>query len=289
MNSWKWILTQLTIVAGLIVLSCAIAPLIVGHVSYPLDRVLSRVIMAFILMGVVILLAKYRPKHWIQWGWQRKDHRLELFLAGFLITMIILTAFSGIQAGFGAKRLVAENLHQLARKIPVYVFGAFAVGILEEFLFRGILFGVLKERISTARALFWTSFVYAAVHFLRTNDSMNVMNPTIMDSFKVLGTLFQLFAQPELIWQSFLGLFILGLVLNHLYLKTNSLFLPIGLHAGAVFFLKLKKFFVIDGSEQNLWWWGTSRFYDGLAGWVVMGVLWVGVLWYLKKRKLFLS
>jgi membrane protease YdiL (CAAX protease family) len=231
-------------------------------------------------------MMRYEKNNWKRLGWERKDSRLELLLWGFGVAFLFLILFSCLQAAFGSKKFLFQNLDQLTQKAFFYLLGVFVVGVLEEFLFRGVLFGVLRDRISTARALFWTSFIYAAVHFLRTNDSMNVAHPTMMDSFKVLATLVEPFSQPQLIWQSFVGLFLLGLVLNHLFLKTNSLWVAIGLHSGAVFFLKLKKFFLVDASQNWLCVWGTSRFYDGFLGWGVLIVMWVVLIVCLRKRQL---
>jgi membrane protease YdiL (CAAX protease family) len=239
---------QLAVVAILIVISCAVAPLIVPHVSYPLDRVLSRLIMVSVCVWLVFIMMRYEKNNWKRLGWERKDSRLELLLWGFGVAFLFLILFACLQAAFGSKKFLFQNLDQLTQKAFFYLLGAFVVGVLEEFLFRGVLFGVLRDRISTAQALFWTSFIYAVVHFLRTNDSMNVAHPTMMDSFKVLATLVEPFSQPQLIWQSFVGLFLLGLVLNHLFLKTNSfrLLVQVEFYApgtrGRVFRFPYKKF-----------------------------------------------
>ena len=107
------------------------------------------------------------------------------------------------------------------------------VGVIEEVIFRGALFGGLSRQTNKIAALFMVSLVYAAVHYLKFRE---LPADTIISWFTGVSilpqALFQ-FADPTR-YDAMLTLFLLGLLLGLVRILTDSLLPCIGIHAGVI-------------------------------------------------------
>ncbi len=125
-------------------------------------------------------------------------------LAGLLIGVIFLIfwAFGWSQVESLAWQL--ESGVNLATSILVMIFLFALVGWQEELLVRGYWLQNLSDGLSKSLGVLLSSAIFAIWH--ATN--------------------------PNLSWQAILGLFLSGLFFVYGYLRTNQLWLPIGLHIG---------------------------------------------------------
>ena len=119
---------------------------------------------------------------------------------------------------------------------------AVAVGLLEEFVFRGALQAVLSKLLKPGM-LFWVIAVFfAAIHFFNVPGMADFGPITAGSGFRMLGRIFEhffsQFANPYFLLAEFAVLLSIGLVLGYARMKTRSLWLGIGLHAGWVFGVK---------------------------------------------------
>jgi len=105
------------------------------------------------------------------------------------------------------------------------------VPIIEEAFFRGLVLGVLLKAGRRYMSIFVTSALYSIVHFLKAPDRTS---PTVtgMSGFDSIAHAFVQFADPLLVAAGFTTLFLIGWILADARLRTRSLWLPIGLHAG---------------------------------------------------------
>lgn len=108
------------------------------------------------------------------------------------------------------------------------------VSCLEEFLFRGVFLGLAVRSMGALRASVVVSLVFAAVHFIRPVKPATA-EVTWASGFSQLGAVFDnLPAMPTLAF-GFVTLLVAGLILAWVTLKTRSLWLAIGIHAGWIF------------------------------------------------------
>jgi len=113
----------------------------------------------------------------------------------------------------------------------------FGVSFLEEFFFRGALFALLLRSLRQSYALWLLSAIFAAVHFLKPPDGLEISRETIhwTSGFWLIGQIFKNFGNTNFLLAEFATLLAVGLVLGRARLRTGALWLPIGLHAGWVF------------------------------------------------------
>jgi membrane protease YdiL (CAAX protease family) len=152
---------------------------------------------------------------------------------------------------------------------------ALVVGFLEELFFRGVLFKALLDDYGPALAFTAANLFYAAVHFFKppAKFAVNGLDPLAGARF-VVQTL-QPFLDPGEILPGLLGLFVIGLVLSYAVLRTNSVYLSIGLHAGWVFAIKTVRIFGEFERNDLGWLFGSSepKIVSGVVTWIGIAVL----------------
>lgn len=116
---------------------------------------------------------------------------------------------------------------------------ALGAGVIEELIFRGLLLGLWLRACSLRTAWIGSSVMFSFVHFLSPPDGMMIADPRAwLAGFEILGGTLGHFANPAFFVTEFATITLLGLILGWCRLRTFSLWLPIGLHAGLVFALK---------------------------------------------------
>jgi membrane protease YdiL (CAAX protease family) len=121
---------------------------------------------------------------------------------------------------------------------------ALVVSLLEEWLFRGLLLDAVLRSARTWAALLFVTFFFALVHFLKPPGSIMVSDSDVnlTTGFWMIGQIFMHFGNPVFIAAEFTTLFAVGWVLGWARLRTSSLWLGIGLHAGWVFSYEIYKY-----------------------------------------------
>jgi membrane protease YdiL (CAAX protease family) len=120
-------------------------------------------------------------------------------------------------------------------RLPALALSALGVAVIEECLFRGGMFGLFRRTLRPFTALFWVTAIFAIVHFLRPDEDFVIENVNWLSGFALLPRVFHQFTEPMNLLAGFTTIFVLGWVLGYATLRTRSLWLPIGFHAGVVF------------------------------------------------------
>lgn len=203
-------------------------------------------------------------------------------------------AATGFAASLGAMAILASvmlALHIVEPKAlfkPTVFLGAASAAIgasfVEEWLFRGAILGLLTRSLSGYAALFFTSALFSILHFMKPNTP----DPGTIgwaSGFAMIPPAFANFSEPWLVLGGFVTLFCVGWVLGWSRLKTHSLWMPFGLHAGWVFGLK-----TFSGTTkrtmnvtETMPWFGETL-YVGIGS--VLAVLFTGwVVWLLLRER----
>ena len=138
---------------------------------------------------------------------------------------------------------------------------ALVVSVIEEWLFRSLLLGIWLKLAKPTAACIGTSLVFAFVHFLEPAKGAVIADPFSAGAgFVLLGQIFLHFTAPQFIIAEFATLFTVGVILAWAKIRTNSLWLPMGLHTGWILAFKgsnLTKESVV-GNPLQPWWIGES-------------------------------
>ncbi len=158
------------------------------------------------------------------------------FIFGFLTMLLIETLLLAL----GIHKPDAERSLTTSTFVPLFL-KAFGTGLLvalfEETVFRGAFFTGLQQRTGTMIAIFFTSLIYAAVHFPDFPDL-----PPNTDTYWLTGITWapEMFKRFQRITvDHFLTLLAFGLMLGLLRVRYKSIAACIGVHAGAVMLIKI--------------------------------------------------
>jgi len=162
---------------------------------------------------------------------------LAQFGIGFFLAACLL-----LQLGWG---LVLAEVYSLRADAPWWglatpLTAAMGASVVEEILFRGFLLGLLLRSMRVGTAVFWTTFVFALVHFLKPPEHVVVQGDAVGwgTGFWLIGQILSNFGHVDFLLADFCTLFSVGLMLALARVRTRALWCSIGMHAGWVFGLK---------------------------------------------------
>lgn len=138
---------------------------------------------------------------------------------------------------------------------------ACVVSVIEEFLFRCVFLGVCLLAMGRVAAVGISAVFFAVVHFLKTSKQASDAPVTWLSGFDQLPLLFSSAPPWPLLGWGFLSLLLAGILLAVATIRTRSLFLAIGLHAGWILGqqgIQILGKFDIKPSDQFLPWVGEN-------------------------------
>ncbi len=203
---------------------------------------------------------------------------------GLLAAAIPILLLGWIYLALDLYKMRTEPTHSL----PAILLGALGTGLavafLEEFVFRGALFAVMKKVIRPWPLLISLSAFFALVHFLHPPFGMKIPEMTMWTGFWFIGQIFGQLANPLLLAAEFAVLFAIGWVLCYVRMKTASLWIGIGLHGGWVFGVKVLSPLTIRNFESGemMPWLGDSL-RVGAISCLVVCVTGLGLWYWLRK------
>lgn len=146
------------------------------------------------------------------------------------------------------------TLRMLTRPLSIFL-GALLVGLLEEYLFRGFIFGVLRSRFSFATAALISSAFFACIHFLRPRLPAPLEEITWSSGFQLFPHMFTLF-RPAYDWDFALTLFFMAVSLCALLARHGHLYGIAGLHVGWVWALQTGNSLINQTPRHHSFWFG---------------------------------
>ncbi len=282
----KSFLKFILVFSGILLLSAFLAPLLFKVLPFKFERIFNRLVMIFSLAAIVFFV-RIRKQDLKNAGLIDVPRAKHFFLFSFASGFGILILLMFVKKFFGMMNFNPMHLSAGGWVLRVLgdLFAALLIGVLEECFFRGFIFGRLKSafRGAAAPAVITASVFYSILHFLHGKRPFIGPDPVFKDGLKLVFAPLNALADWPAFWPAAVGLFIFGVVLNLLYLRTRSLYAPIGLHAGCVFFVKLDGLFA-DSLGRNTLFWGSSKLYDGVMGWIFIAVLGAFLLMLLKPQ-----
>jgi membrane protease YdiL (CAAX protease family) len=160
------------------------------------------------------------------------------------------------------------------------------VGFLEEIFFRGIIFRGLLEDWKPLPAFLTANLFYSALHFVKPGEQYFLSGVEPWAGFRHLFSTFAPFLEPTEIVPGMIGLLLIGIVLSYAFLRTGTLYLSIGLHAGWIISIKTVRIFGDYQRESLGWLFGSTdpKIVSGVVTWVGIILVGVAVHWITRNR-----
>ena len=191
------------------------------------------------------------------------------FLAGFLIMLAIVSCFV-LLGIYHFDPAVDTTLSALAEITIKGLLAGLLVGLVEEVIFRGALLGGLEKQTNVMVAVILTSLFYALVHFIKFRALPEGMEPGWLTGIEVFpAALFRFKFWPTL--DACITLFILGLFLAIVRVRSKSILPCIGMHAAIVLVMKVF-FYLANYTKENNYAFLVNA-YDHQFGYLSSGML----------------
>jgi membrane protease YdiL (CAAX protease family) len=202
----------------------------------PFHRYFSRSVQVAALVLIWPLMKSLRVRSLREFGLVPDPRPFRDLGAGVISGLFGMALFSAVQLLSGASLLDPAWVADLQKSIPRVLLTATAVSVLEEFLFRGVLFGFFRQFLSTPVAVLLSSVAFAGIHFAGLPaDGPSGIPPHWWSGLAMVGRMIGGLAPTSLTAHAFLILFTAGVILAWLTIRTGSLWAPVGLHAAWIF------------------------------------------------------
>jgi uncharacterized protein len=200
-------------------------------VDFPFYRYLSRVtqVTAFVLLGPLLFWLGIRSTR--EFGLERNSRAMRDALAGFALALVPGALFGGVYLLLDIYRIKQEIIFGLLFRLALT---AGFVAVVEEFLFRGVLLGLAAKAFGRWPAALGVSLAFAAIHFLRPGKQADSVVEW-WSGLAQIARVFEALPPPMILLSGLVSLFVAGMILAAATLRTRSLWLAIGLHAGWIF------------------------------------------------------
>ena len=190
-------------------------------------------------------------------------------LKGWMVGVIGFVAYSLLMGAFGVVEFRIKWSIPLMMTAFFTAFSAFGIALTEEILFRGFFLQTMLKDLPK-----WIAVVITGIIFVFFHDLANVQS---------------FWTEPRQMMLAG-GLFSLNILLCVAYLKSKTLFLPIGIHSGLVFakifFRRMKMMYAVEPANSYLFGLeGDAR--RGFLAWILFlsGILVLGFLITDREKK----
>jgi CAAX protease family protein len=278
----------LGLVVALLAITTVASPVVANGLhalgfTFTFSRVYNRV---FEVMLVVALALAWRPLDLggpAQWGLREPGWRRSLAIGLAVGTVGIGIGLVAAWLGGGVLPDLRFDPLKTVRKAALGLVGAVLIGVGEETLFRGIILRRLALDMGPRAGLVVTTAIYAVVHGLRGGGK--VAGTGWLAGWARSSSLFTPLADAH-VWPGIAGLFVLGLVLGTLRLRTGSLWPAIGIHAAWVAVFRVGRLF-FDIRQRPAWLVGPGwpPLVGGAAGAIALVVTGLLAAAWLRRRR----
>jgi membrane protease YdiL (CAAX protease family) len=246
---------------------------------YSFSKIFNRLFMGLAIISFLVFRSYLKIGSLAQLGLTPANQSYHHLLKGFLLalsSLIVLALAMALSEIFTPYFRLSLSV-ALERSVKALL-AAVTVGFLEEIFFRGMIFKGLLQDLGLKAAFLLASLFYSAIHFIKPAEAASLAGFDPWAGIDHLIRSFQSLLDPVALFPGLLGLFLIGTVLSYAYLRTGSLYLSIGLHAGWIFGLKTIRVFGDYRREDLGWLFGSEepKLVSGVAGWI--GIVAVGVI-----------
>lgn len=278
---------------GTLFFSALLTPAIYSGLSWiytefpwPFSRVFDRVMM--VVVGVFLLL------YWKEFNLSDVRRYLKNrsprergtdFILGFGASLLPSFLILVLIIGDGELVWADKSFDYYLTKVPGVLLTGAVVSFLEEGFFRVILLNKLRQHLRPVLAVSVASALYAFVHFIAPVKDFSYTHFSWTAGFIYLGAVVERLALPG-VPQAMVGLFLVGIVLCTVVMRSSSIYLCIGLHAGWIVAAKMS-FFSTQGAPGYVFASGVGQRYFLVAdprAWLAIGLVGLVMLVIIRVR-----
>jgi len=257
------------------------------------DRVMRRILLAGVVIILILILKKFGWHGWKDCGWSQPEtelpsRRWAQLLQGVLLGCISIGSIAAltILTGLHNLKASAENGLQLAGLILTFSVSGILVALIEETIFRGILFRVFARAWNAWTAALVISIVFASAHFVGPGNAAFQGDSFLAITLNLTLATLASFLPPVHALVQFFNLALLGIVLCVFVMRTKTIWMSVGAHAVWVLIIALHSHFTTlnPAAPPSIWLGKRNDFTDSLAAVLAFAALILLARWSGKKN-----
>jgi len=242
------------------------------HFDWPFHRIGERIGMLALVIGFILVARRVglSDKQSVGYALPRPLFVREM-LTALVLGVVGMGAIVGIMTALGLLDWTQASTATGGKLVKIIfnrLLSGIAVGFIEETMLRGVMFAAIQRESGTKWAIFLTSVVYAAVHFL-AKYYIPPEQVTSHSGFTLLAGMTNWFSRPLEMADAYMCLFAVGMVLAIIRARRGNIAACIGMHAGWVWVMLIARELTNPVRDQPLSFL-LSQF-DGFIGWLVFG------------------
>jgi membrane protease YdiL (CAAX protease family) len=204
----------------------------------PFHRAMDRAL----LISAVAALGLFWSRIPLRELWPWKGGEWKQLLLGYFIAAVSIQAMLGFNLALAGFTSAHRSAGEIAGRVMLALVAALLAPPLEETVFRGFLQRELGQGLGWLAGWLMAATIFMLAHFLKIPVELDREPVHLWSGATALGAAFVNFghdlAQPENIGKA-ANLFLVGLILGGIFLRTGSLWMNAGLHSGWIFGLLL--------------------------------------------------
>lgn len=277
-----------------------ILALLVGAIiSYPIylivsiwfepefERLANRIVLISALIFVFLKVRTLGFETWQDIGFEsnKKEFWINL-LKGFVYGILIMSPVVGGLLLTNNRTIDPDwewSMASLQPLLLIALISGLLVSLIEETLIRGAMLTAIQKQSSAIFAITTTSFIYAATHFIKPENEIATEDVAWSSGFILLKDAFTPLLSPLNILDSFIALFLAGVLLAIIRVRTNKLAICIGIHAGWVFCIKVFK--KITDSNINSEFAYLKGSHDNVVGYLAAICILIAIVVFIRANK----
>jgi membrane protease YdiL (CAAX protease family) len=253
--------------------------------EYDFARVFRRIVQAAAVLLALVHWRALRVRARLALAFARDRRPLVDLAAGMAMIVAAVVLFNLLAWAQGS--MVASGEELRGTDVLKICRIAASTGLVEEVLFTAILLAALVDEVGVVWALVLRGLLFASIHLLREDfDVTHGFEPWI----GINGLINSVAPLLRPLWWhdalEMVGLFVFSSVLGLAWLRTRRIWLPLGLHSGAILATRLDGYWLDKGSDPSWWMVGIYSSFGSPMAFGVLAILgWLIWRWPLGGRR----
>ena len=227
----------LVLLAGAMVLGPLLYFLLerVSPVPIPFHRAMDRALLISAVAAMVLVWPRLSFSRLWPWGagaWQQ-------LLLGYFMAAVTAQAIIGLDLALSGFTSAHRTGHEIFSRVFIALVAALLIPPLEETIFRGFLQVELGERFGWCAGWIGAALLFMLAHFLKIPPSLDGQPVHLGSGAAALWAALGPIGDGSFLSGRGLNLFLIGLILGGIFLRSGSLWLNAGLHSGWILVLLL--------------------------------------------------
>jgi len=201
----------------------------------PFHRAVDRAL----LISAVGTLFLFRSRIPLGKLWPLNGDAWKQALLGFVMAFVTAQALIGFDLALGGFTSAHLSTSQAANRVLLALVAALVIPPLEETIFRGFMQGELSAAFGWRGGWIVTAVIFTLAHFVKAPVELDHQPVHLWSGASALGAAFLPLIHGAFLSGKGLNLFLLGLILGGVVLRSGTLWVNAGLHGGLILALLL--------------------------------------------------